>query len=339
MKNLKTTLLFAVIFSSLVLISHSCKKEDAASSNLVLNLTPKLSGLKIFQGPMKTLTPSDGYTFFEGSTDLFNDSCEKNDLIFIPPGTKMTAPTVGSGLPTFPVGTMIVKTFYYYKDLRNHTFASDKSIIETRVMIKTDSKWIGGTYAWNSDQTEGTLITNGQIVPVGWIDDASQTHKVNFRIAPYGQCVSCHTSNGDFVPIGFQIKNVNVPRIRDPYLGMNQLTYFQNIGILNPCDPTKFVSTAPMSGPYVTPKARGYLSSNCAHCHSPSGMASSTNLFLDYELPLSETGILSKDLDGLRMRDQIITKMSNGSMPKFHSSVVDTHGIAVVKAFLDSIPN
>lgn len=334
MRNLKTTLFFVALGAIFVLTS--CKKDEATAPQ-VLTLTPNLSDLKIFQGPIKDLSPSAGYHFFEGSTDLFNDSCEKNDLIFIPPGTKITAPAVGSGLPTFPVGTVIVKTFFYYKDLRNHTFASDKTIIETRVMVKNDSKWVGGTYAWSTDQTEGTLIPNGKIVPVGWIDDAGQSHKVSFRIAPYGQCVACHTSNGDFVPIGFQMKNVNVNRIRAPFI--NQLTYFQNEGVLNPCDPSKFASVAPMSSPYVTQKSRGYLSSNCAHCHSESGMAAATELFLDYELPLSKTGILSNNMEGLRMRDQIITKMSNGSMPKFHSSVVDKHGIAVVKAFLDSIPN
>ena len=50
-------------------------------------------------------------------------------------------------LPIFPDNTLISKTFYYYEDESNTD--SNKIIIETRVLIKTEGTWKVGEYLWN----------------------------------------------------------------------------------------------------------------------------------------------------------------------------------------------
>ena len=76
----------------------------------------RLSSYCLFQGKMANLDPSREVTQYELSSTLFTDYAEKQRLIKLPPGTKMKL--TGNGLPEFPEGTIIAKTFYYPDSLR-----------------------------------------------------------------------------------------------------------------------------------------------------------------------------------------------------------------------------
>ena len=58
---------------------------------------------------------------------------------------------------------------------------------------------------------------------------------------------------------------------------INQLTYFQNIGILNTMNPTAFSKVADSEDLKlpIADRARGYLDINCGYCHSKTGNAAS----------------------------------------------------------------
>ncbi|MCP2937417.1 hypothetical protein NK983_32460, partial [Salmonella enterica subsp. enterica serovar Typhimurium] len=83
-----------------------------------------------------------------------SDYAEKQRLIKIPVGTKINA--LDDGLPNFPDGSIIVKTFYYYNNKKDT--ARGKRIMETRLLIKHVGKWNAATYIWNQDQTDAKLI-------------------------------------------------------------------------------------------------------------------------------------------------------------------------------------
>ena len=319
LNGLKILSLFA--FS---IVLFSCKKDEVAKLEVFQNL----SEYKMYQGNYSDLIPSSEYKLYEESSVLFTDSCEKQRLILIPAGKKMTA-TV-DGLPTFPEGTVLAKTFYYFNDKRDHS--KGKKIIETRVLIFTNGVWTGGTYAWNDAQTEGVHITEGKNLPINWTDEKGLPHSITFGIAGNTACFTCHKANNDIVPVGPQIKHMNVDIVVNNN-NINQLTYFQNIGILNTMNPTAFTKVADsedLSLP-IADRARGYLDINCGYCHSKTGNAASSNLYFNYEYTLAETNILNN-------KSAIIRDMGKGTMPKIRSFLIDKRAVELVTQYINELP-
>jgi len=314
---------------SLIVISillFSCKKEEVAK----LEVYPKLSDYKMYQGKYSDLIPSSNYHLYEESSMLFTDSCEKQRLILLPAGTKMTA-TV-DGLPSFPEGTILAKTFYYFNDKRDHS--KGKKIIETRVLIYTDGAWTGGTYEWNAEQTDGVHITEGKSMPVSWIDEIGKPHAITFSIASDIACFTCHKDNNKIVPVGPQIKHLNMDVTRDNKK-VNQLTYFQNIGLMNTMNPASFskVADSEDTSLSVADRARGYLDINCGYCHSKTGDAALAlkKIYFNYEYPIEQTNIKSYKTD-------IIKEMAKGTMPKIRSFLIDDRAVALVTQYLNELP-
>jgi hypothetical protein len=333
--------LATVLFFS---FSSCAPKEDLVKTDGPPNLTTlpdSISGLKIYKGATKDLIPNSWYTDFEGASDLFTDSCEKQDLIYIPEGQKIVPPAVGSGLPTFPSGTIFLKTFYYYNDKRNPDLG--KKIIETRVILFANGNWEGQTYAWNDNQTNAYLVKEGKGYDISYIDKEGKHHQFRFNIAKQSQCIMCHTeysTTGFFKPIGFKMKFINTTRIAPPYI--NQLTYFQQLGKMSQADPTHFTSVAKkydVNLPLAN-RVRGYLAANCAYCHNPVGSAwSSTDINFDYEVPIDSTGIYNKK-DSVDRRTAILNRMRSKDprnwMPKVHSTLIDYQQIDSIEKYFNT---
>jgi hypothetical protein len=339
---ISTSLAIVLFFS----VSSCAPKDDLVKTDGPPNLTTlpdSISGLKIYKGATKDLIPNSWYTDFEGASDLFTDSCEKQDLIYIPEGQKIVPPAVGSGLPTFPSGTIFLKTFYYYNDKRNPDLG--KKIIETRVILFANGKWEGQTYAWNDNQTNAYSVKEGKGYDISWTDKEGKNHQFRFNIAKQGQCILCHTdySTGNFVPIGFKMKFINTTRIATPFI--NQITYFQQIGKMSQADPTHFASVAKkydLNQPLAN-RVRGYLAANCAYCHNPVGSAWSPpalTLNLDYETPIDSTGINDKK-DGIDRRAAILYRMRSKDpknwMPKVHCTLIDYQQIDSIEKYFNTL--
>src|ERR1700733_1765311 len=134
------------------------KEQDQAA------FLPLLSDYHIYKDNLSNLAPETGFHTYLLATPLFTDYAEKQRLIHLPEGTKMTQ--TGEGLPDFPDGAMLVKTFYYYNDKRDTT--RGRRIIETRLMIRSAGKWSAATYAWNEAQTDATLQKSSSNTNVSW---------------------------------------------------------------------------------------------------------------------------------------------------------------------------
>jgi uncharacterized repeat protein (TIGR03806 family) len=324
----KTKVLISVLIAmTLVLYFQSCKKDDLLESENNIEMYARLSDYNIFQGNKSDLIPTNGYELYEISTQLFSDYAEKQRLIKIPVGSKMTASD--DGLPDFPDGTILVKTFYYFKDKKD--ISKGKKIIETRLLIKNNSKWNVGTYLWNDEQTDGILLTTGLNKSVNWIDEIGKGNVISYHIPNNRECATCHNSSDEIIPIGTKIRNLNMDVVRSNTT-INQLTYFQNIGILNSINPSSF-SQLPNSHNSSLPipdRARAYLDVNCAHCHSQNGNASGTGLYFSYDLSLGETNITNK-------KTQIKNMMSAGDMPRLGTTIIDEESLLLVKAYIESL--
>jgi hypothetical protein len=224
-KILTALFLLAVVFINI----QSCEKDDLVHVSNNIQMLPKLSDYKIFQGRSSDLVPSEGFNLYEIATQLFSDYAEKQRLIKIPAGNKMTV--VNDGLPDFPDGTMLVKTFYYFNDKRDTS--KGKKIIETRLLVKSGSKWNVATYYWNKEQNEAYLLTTGLNETVNWIDENGIGKVISFHIPNNAECATCHSSSGTVMPIGTKIRNWNFDVVRNNTT-LNQLKHFENLGILNP---------------------------------------------------------------------------------------------------------
>ena len=317
-------LTFAFIF-------FSCEKESTATVSeptVKMEILPKLSQYKIFKGNMGDLVPIDGFVEFEHLSHLYTDSCEKVDFLYVPPGKKMTA--TSNGILTFPEGSIIMKTFFFYDDKRNPSLG--KHDIETRILMYTEGKWIGGSYRWREDNSDADYIPTGAKVPVRYIDENGKAHGLTFKIASSKQCLICHNKpDGTFQIIGPSVKYINRVREKEPFI--NQLTHFQNLGILNPMTPSNFIAAADSQDKSnsLEKRARGYLDMNCVYCHSKGGSAGFTKLYFDYELPLAETGILP-------MKDLIVERMADGTMPQIRLYQIDQEGLKLVTEYMNSLP-
>lgn len=239
---------------------------------------PTLSAYRLFADP-GARTPNAGVTPYDLNAPLFSDYAEKFRYAYLPPGTRATyRPT---GPLDFPVGTTLVKTFAYPADFRD---PSEKiRFIETRLLIRKETGWTALAYVWNEGQTEAVLKRAGTRLPVIFVDAKGQAREIDYAVPNANQCKECHSAAGELVPLGPKARNLNgeFAYATGPE---NQLGHWVRMGLLDRA-PTDAPRTAVWDDPAepLEARARAYLDANCAHCHSATGMASNSGLFLDLE--------------------------------------------------------
>ncbi|PWS26140.1 hypothetical protein DHW03_15200 [Pedobacter yonginense] len=319
-RTVKTVLnILAVYIVILIFAAFSKKWIGAVGDSYML---PKLSDYHIYQGSMSILNPSSRFIPYQISSPLFSNYAEKQRLIFVPSGKKLSA--LNNGLPVFPDGTILVKTFYYASDEHQN-----KQIVETRLLHKINGVWRAGTYLWNKEQNEATLQSGGASTKIARMNKNGALLKFNYKLPSPSECGKCHGSEEGALPLGFKISNLNI-NIQNGEL--NQLTYLNRLNILNDLDQTKF-SVFPNWRDSATPinlKARAYLDLNCAHCHSPNGYCAGAGLDFRFTTPDHLTGIKGKE-------NRIIRMVENGDMPYIGAATVHQEGLDILKKYLSNI--
>lgn len=285
----------------------------------------KLSTLGLFKGNLNDLIPEAGIEVLALSSTLFTDYSEKQRLLKLPTGSKMLAEH--DGLPKFPEGTILAKTFYYPHEKLG---AKDRKIIETRILLYEDSKWNVATYKWNESQTEALLIQFGATVQQEIVTDKGERKDISYKIPSNRDCVTCHRSEGAIMPIGPKMRNLNVNVFINGH-STNQLAYLQDTGFLDlKHHPIALPSYKDEHIP-LEKRARAYLELNCAHCHNPGGFASQYSLDLNYETPLAQTGIRIQQINMLQ-RMQVEGALH---MPKLGTTVRHDEGIELIKEYIE----
>ncbi|QDT83573.1 parallel beta-helix domain-containing protein [Gimesia chilikensis] len=255
------------------------------SQNTTLNVyydaPRKLSELKLFKGNGADQQPADGVIPYDLITTLFTDYTSKHRFIRLPPGKQISYQQ--AGVLEFPVGTMLIKTFAYPKDMRDSQ--AGERLLETRVEFLEPTGWYGYSYIWNEAQTDAELSLGGGEVEVDWIHADGQPRSTRHLVPNANQCLSCHSHHDKYVPIGPTAANLN--RMFDYAHGTeNQLAYLKRNDLIKDCPEPDAIERLPAfadahSG-NVNERVRAYLSVNCGHCHSPGGNARTTGLDLRY---------------------------------------------------------
>jgi parallel beta-helix repeat protein len=236
-----------------------------------------LSEWGLFKGNGSEHQPAEGIFPYDLNTPLFSDYTSKYRFIRLPGGSSMTYQQ--EDVFTFPVGTLIIKTFSYPRDMNEP--AAGEQLLETRIQQHTETGWYGFSYLWNEENTEATLALGGAAVDVSWTDQDGRGRSNLYQVPNANQCLSCHSRDGTFVPIGPTAANLN----RDSGDGHgNQLAHFQTAGLLTGVPDLEQVPALPVfddeATGSVTERARAWLDVNCAHCHNPRGSARTSGLDL-----------------------------------------------------------
>jgi parallel beta-helix repeat protein len=243
---------------------------------------PKLSDYNLFiDAKDATKDPNGGNShYYELSTPLFTDYALKHRFIFLPNGESIDYNA--NRTFTFPEGTIISKTFSYPEDFDKRNKITP---IETRLLLKRKNGWKALSYIWDHEKGEAFLSRVGKETKVKFKLDGKEV-ELDYSVPSQNQCFSCHGIAGKLKPIGPQAKLLNYDVVYADGKKRNQLEYLRELRVLTGLH---LVNKAPKAPNYLDTKeplelrAKAYLHSNCAHCHSPMGRAKTSGLFLEYE--------------------------------------------------------
>ncbi|MBX2826723.1 MAG: cadherin-like domain-containing protein [Flavobacteriaceae bacterium] len=229
---------------------------------------PKLSDYNFFNGNMADHNPVYGVLPYKPTSSLFTDYALKKRFVWMPMGTQASYVS-DSELLDFPVGAILIKTFYY----ENVQPGNNTQIIETRLLIKKSDGWITADYLWNDAQNEADLDTSGDggFVDITWLQDGVEK-STNYRIPADSQCFTCHKANFVNAPIGTKPQSLDSDY---PYAdgAQNQLQKWMDMGYLanNVPDNINGVVDYNDTSQPLDLRVRSYFDINCASCHSDEG--------------------------------------------------------------------
>ncbi len=258
------------------------------------------------------LVVDDAVTPYTLNSALFSDHASKLRTIWLPEGAD-AADYDNDDVFSFPVGTVITKTFYYLlpdgdpaasNGERRVTSSPDGSsdidrmldlslvrLVETRVLAHRASGWVALPYVWDDEQTHATLSRTGDLQPMVFVDGVEET-PFPYVVPNVNQCAGCHATNhttGLIRPIGPKARHLNT----DIDLGdgaSSQLVQWSNLGLVTGLPELADIPRSVVwndDTASVAERARAYLDINCAHCHNENGPADTSGLFLE---PTTEVG-------------------------------------------------
>ncbi|AUC74602.1 hypothetical protein [Olleya sp. Bg11-27] len=243
--------------------NNQTQQESPAVFNPEATPFNTLSEFHFFDGNLKDLTPTIGVLPYEPINSLFTDYAHKKRFVWMPKNTSADYANDYS-LLNFPIGTVLIKNFYYENVLPNNT----TKIIETRLIYNTSTGWEFANYTWNEDQTEAYFDLTGSYTNIDFIDNG-QTKSTTYRIPSTAECFTCHKSGVNAIPIGLKPQNLNKSISYSDGI-KNQFQKWIEMGYLEDNLPINIntVSNWEDQNNSLSNRMRGYLDINCAHCHS-----------------------------------------------------------------------
>lgn len=328
--------------------------EPDTSVSVDLSKVPydKLSDYRFFVGDMVDHTPNEGVLIYEPITPLFTDYALKRRYVWMPKNVKANY-VADNKILDLPVGSVIIKTFYY----DNMLPSNETLVLETRLMIRKSTGWIFAEYVWNDEQTEAFLEMDGINKPISWLQNGTEM-STNYRIPSDVECMICHKFQNNPIPIGIKPQHLN--KVMNYTDGpMNQLEKWLSVGYLNGPLPTNIMTVVDYkdeSKP-IKDRLRSYLDMNCAHCHQE-------NSHCDYRpmrLAFSETTISENlgvcvdpdefinsslvsiiapgNINKSMMHFRLASTEESSRMPLLGRTLVHQEGLALLTQYIQSITN
>lgn len=342
-----------------------------------------LSDWQVVKREEGRLVLNQGVVPYDLNTPLFSDYAHKLRTIWMPAGSSARYSETASF--DFPVGTIISKTFYYPLPAGQswdgksvaRTSPSDGGtademalqktgldlgkvrLIETRLLVRRKEGWIALPYVWNDAQTDATLERTGAVVSLELVDAQGGREMASYQVPDQNQCAGCHTTDNrsrKILPIGPKARHLN----RDFAYAAgaeNQLAHLSRIGYLKgaptPGQAPRAADWADAAHASLDDRARAYLDINCGHCHSATGPAITSGMWLDastrdrLKLGFCKQPIAAGKGTGDRLYgivpgdpDASILAFRMGSddpammMPELGRSVIHREGVALIREWI-----
>ena len=357
-KNLTaTSVLIALFFLVIAAKQAETGRHSIGTTPSVFSLQihDNLSEYGFFEGQISAQRPAVDVIPYALNAPLFSDYAQKLRFIRLPKGA--TVAYNPESVLQFPVGTAIIKTFYYANDVKNEK--KGRRLIETRLLLHEENGWMAYPYVWNAEQTDATLEFAGGDATVVWKDEKGAKQTLEYVIPNRNQCRGCHERVAVMTPIGPSARQLN-GNFTYVEKAENQLLSWKNREILRglpddfsrvPKVPNYSDATAKLDD-----RARTYLDINCAHCHNRTGQAMTSGLFLDWKttdstaLGFQKTPVAAGKGSGNLKYDIVKGKPSESilvyrmrstdageMMPELSRKRVHTEGVELVKEWIKSL--
>jgi putative heme-binding domain-containing protein len=352
-------------------VIYTLERNDAGAANT--KFPTKLSETGLLKDAFR---PAEGVIRYWPNVSQWQDGATARHYIALPGFSSVTLFDKPRQLPgqvfwhdfrmQFPTDAVLVKTIFI-----DHGFANPGQVpLETQILHFDGEDWRGYTYAWKGNDAELVPAEGGErTILVKDPRVAGGEREVVWTFHSRNQCLSCHNSWSEYT-LAFNPRQLNSGHKQFDL--PNHLVEFTHQGIIRrvgadnkelpPFDDNTVAKepaipyyAKPSGGVYsIEEQARGYLHTNCAHCHRFGGGGGQVVLELDYSRPLKETGILDarpKQGDfgipdariiapgdpGRSVLLYRMAKFGRGRMPHLGAEWPDPNGVALIHDWIASL--
>lgn len=347
----------AIIVALVLACNQGQPEETTLTGGSVAAVGPKkLSEYGFFAGNMADMVPADGVMPYDLAVPLFSDYSFKARFIKLPEGSQPVAFN-DDDVFDFPVGTTIIKTFYYPTDMRD--LSKGRRLLETRLLVHESDGWKALPYIWNDEQTEATLQIAGGRKDVAWVHTDGKKRNLNYVIPNMNQCKGCHIKDGEMTPIGPKARYLN-KEYKYAEGTHNQLEKWHEAGILGALPAMATITQLPLwDDPHsgtLNERARAYLEINCAHCHRSGAPANTSGLLLEWHqqdpavLGFHKTPVAAGRGSGSRLYDIdpgnpdksiMLFRMDSEDpgimMPELGRKIIHKEGVELIRQWIASL--
>jgi uncharacterized repeat protein (TIGR03806 family) len=310
----------------------------------------RLSGVGAF-ADLATLDTNPGVVPYDVNLPFWSDGARKSRW-FCLPSTNLTITFAPDSPWVSPTSAVWIKHFEI--ETTSGVPASARRL-ETRVLVKTASGGYGVTYRWGFSKTNAVLVPHEGLSEPIVINDGGTIRTQIWRYPSRAECLQCHRGEAGFA-VGFNTPQLNRDYAYGPNDLTNQISRLSEVGYFHTHVPSvnslRALAHPTNEAISVEYRARSYLEANCANCHFPGGAVpaafdarivtpiSSTHLingapannFGDPNNVIVRPGAISNSLLHARMATR-----GAAQMPPIASSVVDTQGVALIAAWINSL--
>ena len=301
---------------------------------------------------VRRMLPVDELIPYDLVVPFWSDHAAKFRWISVPTGEAIQYSRTGEWI--FPVGTVFVKSFELTTD---ETRPGTARRLETRVLVRDESGGVYGvTYKWRPDNSDADLM-DSNLTETVTIKTAAGERSQPWYYPNREDCRTCHTSLAGFV-LGVKTRQLNRDLGFPSGVADNQLRAWNHAGMFTAKLAESDVANAPklvrLDDPAHTleERARSYLDANCAHCHRPGGTVADFDLRFDTPLARQKVVgapvLIDQGIDHARviapndiwrsilfMRTNTVEAFK---MPPLARNTVDESGMALLRAWIESLP-
>jgi len=289
------------------------------------------------------------------NVELWSDGAHKERWLALPGNTQMHY--VESRGWDLPEGAVLVKSFALEREAGK---PETRRWVETRLLTRQQSEWVGYSYLWNDEQTDAELVEiKGRDVEYAIADPAADggVRKQSWHYPSRAECMVCHSRAAKYV-LGITTHQLN--RTFDYAAGPhNQIERFEELGLFDTelyagGDKLPKLAALTDESASLDTRARSYLHANCSYCHVAAGGGNSA---VDFEIVAAPDKALLIDatpvhtnfgIDGAKIvasghpeQSLVVERMSKrgrGQMPPLASTIVDQQAIDLIRQWISQLP-